>query len=435
MLVLDPRNLRRVVRWNTFILAACTAINYSIVQLAASLAAIIASELTGDAALAGIAPSVFLVGTAGSAFIAGRLMDRYGRVPVIAAAFVLGAAGALVVFFSVGLRVPAAFFVGIALVGVTNGAVALGRAAAADMYPPEHRGRGIGLVLVGAAAGVVGGGLLFGSLLGGSHGDLATLAAPWPIAAGLMALGAAVVLSIRVDPLTIGRSLRAAAVETIATGDGVWLDAPEPLPGVDDPPRELGAIFAPAAMRSALAAVIAAQVVMTAAMSLIPLYMQAHQHDLGTVSLAISSHLVGMFVLSPLLGPLTDRIGRGRGLVAGLTVLAAAVLALELGGSSATLLPAMFLVGVGWNVSYVAASVLVSDGAAPHERGKALGAADLISLLAAAASAAVAGALLARVGFGPLAVSAAVLAILPAMLLWRIGRGRIGWSVTPSGGT
>ena len=433
MLVHDPRNLPRVVRWNTFILAACTAINYSIVQLAASLAAIIASALTGDAALAGIAPSVFLAGTAGSAFIAGRLMDRYGRVPVMAGAFVVGAAGALVVFVSVGLRAPAPFFVGITLVGVTNGAVALGRAAAADMYPPEHRGRGIGLVLVGAAVGVVGGGLLFGSLLGGSHGDLATLAAPWPIAAGLMALGGAVMLSIRVDPLTIGQSLRAAAVETNA-GDAVPLGAGEALPGVEEPPRALGAIFAPAAMRSALAAVIVAQVVMTAAMSLIPLVMQTHQHDLGTVSLTISSHLVGMFVLSPLLGPLTDRVGRGRALVGGLAVLAAAVLALELGESSATLLPAMFLVGVGWNISYVAASVLISNGAAPQERGKALGSADLISLLAAATSAAVAGALLARVGFGPLAASAAVLAVLPALVLWRLGRGRSGWSMTPAQG-
>ncbi len=63
------------------------------------------------------------------------------------------------------------------------------------------------------------------------------------------------------------------------------------------------------------------------------------------------------------------------------------------------------------------------------------GRADLLSLLGGAGGAAVAGAMLARVGFGPLAVSAALIAILPALLLWRVGRGKVGWSMTPAGGS
>ena len=437
----DAARLGAVVRWNTLVLAACTAINWAVVLLFAALGAITSAELTGQAALAGVAPFVFLVGTALGAFVMGRLMDRFGRVPVIAFAFVLGAAGGLVIFFAIGLRSAVPFFGGMALVGVTNGTVGLARAAAADMYPPARRGRGIGYVLVGAAVGVVGGGLLFGSLLGASRGDLVTLAAPWPLAAALMALGAAVVLTIRVDPLTIGRQLRTTTMTAsrsgAAGGRPVGHDAADsdPRAGVhasETARRSLAEIFRPAGMRSALVAVIVAQLVMTSAMSLIPVYMRAHAHDLGTVSLTISSHLIGMFVLSPVLGPLTDRIGRGRALVVGLAILAGAVLGLELGDSPLTLLPAMFLVGVGWNVSYVAATAMMGDGSAPQERAGALGSADLLALLSGAAGAAVAGALLAQIGFGPLAVSAALIALLPALLLWRVGRGRIGWSVTPA---
>jgi MFS family permease len=410
-IVLEP-DLARVVRRNTFVLAAATALNYAVVLLGASLAAITAAELTGDAALAGVAPSIFLVGTAFSAFVSGRLMDRLGRVPVMAAAFILGAGGALVVYLSIELRLPLGFFAGVAAVGITNGAVALGRAAAADMYPAERRGRGIGFVLGGAAVGVVGGALLFGSLLGGSHGDLATLAAPWPIAAVLMTAGAVVVRSIRVDPLVIGRRVSPAAVPGPSAADG----------GAS---RDLASIFAPLAMRAALGAIIVAQLVMTVAMSLLPVRMQAQQHDLGTVSLAISSHLIGMFLLSPILGPLSDRIGRGRALVAGLALLGAAVLTLNVGDSALTLLPAMFLVGVGWNVAYVAASAAIADGALPQERGRALGAADLAGLLIAATGATIAGVMLARVGFGLLVASAAVIALLPTVPLWRLRDGLV----------
>lgn len=422
----DLRQLDAIVRWNTLVLAACTAINWAIVQLAAALGAITGVALTAQAALAGVAPFVLLTATAIGAFGMGRLMDRYGRVPVIAAAFVLGAAGGLVVFSSIGVRSPEAFFGGIALVGLTNGTVGLGRAAAADMYPPARRGRGIGFVLAGAAVGIVGGQVIFGSLLGGRQGDLATLAAPWPIAAALMALGAAVVLTVRVDPLAIGRRLRTVALEAAGDGGGGPRDTVRR--------RSLGQIFRPAGMRSALAAMIVAQLVMTSAMSLIPVYMQGHQHDLGTVSLTISSHLIGMFVLSPILGPLIDRIGRGRALVVGLGILAAAILGLELGESPVTLLPAMFLVGVGWNVAYVAGTAMIGDGSVPQERAGALGAADLLALLSGAAGAALAGALLAEVGFGPLAIAAAFIAMFPALLLWWVGRGRVGWSVTPAGG-
>lgn len=241
-----------------------------------------------------------------------------------------------------------------------------------------------------------------------------------------MALGAAVVLTIRVDPLAIGRRLRTVALEAAGDGGGGPRDTVRR--------RSLGQIFRPAGMRSALAAMIVAQLVMTSAMSLIPVYMQGHQHDLGTVSLTISSHLIGMFVLSPILGPLIDRIGRGRALVVGLGILAAAILGLELGESPVTLLPAMFLVGVGWNVAYVAGTAMIGDGSVAQERAGALGAADLLALLSGAAGAALAGALLAEVGFGPLAIAAAFIAMFPALLLWWVGRGRVGWSVTPAGG-
>ena len=78
---------------------------------------------------------------------------------------------------------------GFALVGIAQGTILLARAAAADMYPPERRARGISYVLLGALFGAALGPLVFRPLFAGKDLDTDALVVPWIAAAGIMVVG------------------------------------------------------------------------------------------------------------------------------------------------------------------------------------------------------------------------------------------------------
>ena len=98
--------------------------------------------------------------------------------------------------------------------------------------------------------------------------------------------------------------------------------------------------------------------------------------DIFTV---ISFHIIGMYSLVIVVGDMIDHIGRMPALIGGLIVMG--VSALGLGWHSSVLWTSfcLFGLGLGWNVSYVAATAHLSDVAAPSERGRLIGFTDLLS--------------------------------------------------------
>ena len=80
--------LDRVVRRNTLTLASALAISWTVIQLQAVLAPITTEILTGQTWSAGAASALFSVTLGLVAIPAGRLMDRFGRGPVIVVGFV-----------------------------------------------------------------------------------------------------------------------------------------------------------------------------------------------------------------------------------------------------------------------------------------------------------------------------------------------------------
>src|SRR6266508_4264596 len=91
---LDPREFP--VRRNTILLSAANALASGMGQLTAAVATITFTLVTGVHLLLGLGPAIFLASAAAAAFPAGRAMDRFGRIPVIAGGFVLGVAGCIV---------------------------------------------------------------------------------------------------------------------------------------------------------------------------------------------------------------------------------------------------------------------------------------------------------------------------------------------------
>ena len=126
-----------------------------------------------------------------------------------------------------------------------------------------------------------------------------------------------------------------------------------------------------------------------------------------------------MYALVLFVGPLIDRIGRGVSLYSGLVLMALSCIGLTWFESVLGTLVLLFGLGLGWNLSFVAATAQLADRAAPAERGKLLGFNDLLSALTGAALALLGGLALDALGVSALAIGATVLVLLPLVRLLR----------------
>jgi MFS family permease len=147
--------------------------------------------------------------------------------------------------------------------------------------------------------------------------------------------------------------------------------------------------------------------------------MTDHGHDLPAVGIVLSAHILGMYAFAPISGRLTDRFGSARVIYAGLATLAisgvlAAVAPAE---DDRLLLVALFLLGFGWNLGYVAGSALLSSGVSIVERTRIQGLADGLIWSTAALASLGSGVLVAAAGYATLGVLGAILVVVPAWIL------------------
>jgi MFS family permease len=124
-----------------------------------------------------------------------------------------------------------------------------------------------------------------------------------------------------------------------------------------------------------------------------------------------------MFGLVLVVGQLVDRVGRGRALVGGLVIMAASTVMLAWVVAIPSMSLSLFLLGLGWSVSYVAASTELVTHARPVERGRLVGFTDLTAGLTAAVLALLGGAAYSEWGVVAVAVGATVAVVAPAAVI------------------
>ena len=394
------------IRRNTALLSAALAANSAMLQLSAAVASLTLVLVIDVEGLLGLGPAIMLAAGALAALPAGRAMDRVGRVPVLAAGYGTGVAGcALAALGSASGSAPAVL-VGLLGVGAASGTALLARIAAGDMYPPERRARGIGLVLFGAVFGALLGPAVFSPLVSGSELDGDALAPLWLAASGFMVVGLALVLSVRPDPRRIAMVLQ--------RGDG------EPSRALPAAPL-LELLRRPGVVPALLAAQ-ASFAVMVGVMTLTGAVVVDHyHHGAHHVFPIIGAHVVGMYALVIVIGDVVDRIGRTPSLAGGLMLMAVSVISLIWIESVAATAVALFGLGLGWNLSFVAATAELADRTDVAERGKLLGFNDLLSGLTGAGLALLGGVALSALGVAALAVGGAALVLGPALWILRSG--------------
>ena len=397
------------VRRSTVLLAATLAVNSAALQLVVAVASLTFVLVTGIESLLGLGPAIVLAGSGVSALPAGRLMDRVGRMPVIAGGFAAGAAGCALAAIATraGAGSSALLIVGFALIGVANGTALLVRAAAGDLYPPERRARGISFVLFGSVFGAILGPVVFAPMFAGKDVEADALTVPWFAAAAIYLVALAIALNVRPDPRRVAELIGSPAAGTV--------------PVTAAPLREI--VRRPGVI-PALAAALASFGVMVSVMNLTGyVVVTHHHHEQADVFPIIGAHVLGMFALVLVVGAIIDRIGQSPALAAGLIVMAVSCAAMLWFSSVAATAVLLFGLGLGWNVSFVAATARLADSTAPAERGKMLGFNDQLAALLGAGLALTGGLALDLLGVGALALGSAAIVVLP--VLWALsGRRR-----------
>ena len=402
----DLPRLRRRMRWVLFAVAALGSTGYI---AAVTVGTLVAAELSGGVALGGLPTTTTTIGTATAASLIVLVMLRWGRRLGLLVGLAVGVIGGAVVLVSVLTGSIALLLIGSAFTGFANAAGNLGRYIAADMASPERRASAIGLVVWGTTVGAV-----IGPNLTAPAGAVA-------ISLGLPELAGPYALTV----VFIG--LAWAVATLLLRPEPYALADPSALPTLTDEHgrvASLPAILARPSVAVALMTLVAAQVVMVLIMTMTPLHLIDHGHGLATVGFVLSAHTFGMFGLSPITGRLTDRFGSPLVIASGLVGLALAALLAALappdGGLLLTL--ALFLLGYGWNLCFVAASSLVSVGLSLAERTRVQGIADALTWGTAAFASLSSGLVVAAASYTVLGFVGVALTAIPAAFLAVQGR-------------
>jgi MFS family permease len=391
------------IRRNTLILGATQAVNSVVLQLVAAVSSLTFVLVTGARGLLGLGPAIFLTASGLTALPAGRMMDRFGRIPVVSAGFALGAAGCAVTALATRTDSTLLVILGFALVGAAGAIALLIRTAAGDMYPPERRARGISYVLFGSVFGAILGPTVFGPLFAGKDVEADALTVPWLAASGISLIALVLVQFVRPDPKEIAELMGA-----------------QRAVGPTLPAAPLSEIVRRPGVLPAMLAALASFGVMVSVMNLTGyVVVEHHHHSQDSVFLIIGAHVFGMYALVLVIGALIDRVGRGPALEVGLVVMALSTIGMLWAESVFATAVLLLGLGIGWNVSFVAATAQLADRTSPVERGKLLGFNDLLGSLLGAGLALLGGYALDAIGVAALAIGATVIVSAPILLILR----------------
>ncbi|MFJ5139389.1 MFS transporter [Streptomyces sp. NPDC088707] len=373
-----------------------------------ALAAVLARDVSGSEALSGLASTATVAGPALLAMPLAALMASRGRRAGLVLAYLIGAVGAGVAVLGAVAESFPLLLLGLVGFGAGSSANLAARFAAADLAEPDRRARAISTVVWATTIGAV-----LGPNIAAPAGrsvaglGIPATAGPFVWAAGVFVIAAAVVaVLLRPDPLLTARALD-------GTGAG---EAPEErslragMKAVRESPKA----------RLAVVTVAGSHTAMVSIMSMTPVALTHHGADIQLIGLVISGHIAGMYAFSPLMGWLSDRLGRLSviGLAVGLIGVAALV-AGTAGPSHGRTALGLFILGLGWSAGLVSGSALLTDSVPQAARAAVQGLSDFIMNTAAGVGGLAAGLIVAQAGYGPLNAIAACLLLPMAALAIR----------------
>lgn len=377
------------------------------VGVAPSIGILLAEEVTSSEAWAGLARTASTLGAALLGLPLGNLAARFGRRIALSSGWWLAAVGALLLMPAAQFQLVLPLFAGLLLIGSGSAISLQARFAATDLAVDAHKGRSLSLIVwVGTIGTVLGPNLGIPARRISDATGLHVYAGAFLIAGVAMGIaGLLVFVLMRPDPLLLAQKQDDAA-------------------GAALPVRQRGGIKRFIAelrinrlARYAVVAILSAQMVMVAIMTMTPIHLTHHGGSVTLVGVTISLHILGMYVLAPLVGYVADRWGYRFSIAVGLTIFAGSLLA---GGlhpqRMGWIMVSLVLLGVGWSFINVSGSALFATVISKDDRASVQGGVDALSNLTGATAAFAAGPLMALTSFSALTLIAAIV-LIPLVLM------------------
>lgn len=358
------------------------------------LAGLIGADLAPAPTLATVPVGTAVIGIAVATIPVGLALQRWGRHRVLLAGSLLSCSGSLLAALALQREDFALYSIATFVVGSNLAFTAQYRFAAAEAVAPERASQAVTWVMLGTLG--------------------AALVSPWLAVASRDWVGARFTGSY----LSLAAVFLANFLVLLAYREESRAPASRARPG-----RPLGEIARQPAFVLAVTAAAVAYGTMALLMTATPISMHVHEgHSVEQTALVLQSHVIAMYAPSFLTGLLVARLGVPAMMAAGLGANALCAL-LALGGRD--LLHywlALTLLGVGWNLLFVAATTLLTRAYRPEERFRAQTANDFAMFAVMAAASLGAGPLLSRIGWPGLnEMALGLMAALAVLVLtaWR----------------
>ncbi|PRS23519.1 MFS transporter [Bacillus sp. RJGP41] len=375
-----------------------------------TVGALLAQQMLGTDAFAGVPSGLFTLGSAGAALIVGRLSQRYGRRTGLTAGFLIGGLGAIGVITAAIINSVFLLFASLLIYGAGTATNLQARYAGTDLANNKQRATAISITMVFTTFGAVAGPNLVNVM-----GDFAlsigvpSLAGPFILSAAAFILaGLVLFVLLRPDPLVIARAIEASKQESNRLGYSA---------DTEQMVNKRGIIVGAAIM-------VLTQIVMVAIMTMTPVHMRHHGHDLGEIGLVIGFHIAAMYLPSLVTGVLVDKFGRtAMAIASGATLLLAGLIsAIAPGDSMILLVIALSLLGLGWNFGLISGTALIVDSTDTSNRAKTQGTVDVLIALSGASGGALSGMIVAGSSYTALSFIGGLLSLLLIpVVIWSRG--------------
>lgn len=375
-----------------------------------TVGALLAQQMLGTDAFAGVPSGLFTLGSAGAALIVGRLSQRYGRRTGLTTGFLIGGLGAIGVITAAIINSVFLLFASLLIYGAGTATNLQARYAGTDLANNKQRATAISITMVFTTFGAVAGPNLVNVM-----GDFAlsigvpSLAGPFILSAAAFILaGLVLFVLLRPDPLVIARTIEASKQESNRLGYSA---------DTEQMVNKRGIIVGAAIM-------VLTQIVMVAIMTMTPVHMRHHGHDLGEIGLVIGFHIAAMYLPSLVTGVLVDKFGRtAMAIASGATLLLAGLIsAIAPGDSMILLVIALSLLGLGWNFGLISGTALIVDSTDTSNRAKTQGTVDVLIALSGASGGALSGMIVAGSSYTALSFIGGLLSLLLIpVVIWSRG--------------
>lgn len=377
------------------VLASAQILNGLGVAGTVAAGSLLVASITDSETLAGLAQTSSVLGAAALAIPLARLTARGGRRLALSIGYVAGFIGSLFAILGGSTENLIFMLLGTFLVGAASAAGYQARFAAIDLATNENRARQLSFVVWALTIGAVAGPNLMapsGNLAEGI--GLPRLVGPYLISALTLFLATLVIqIFLRPDPYLTAQA-------NLSSSSSARLPAKVALAHIRGNERALFAILS----------IAIGHIAMVSIMVMTPVHMAHVDVTLTIIGLVISIHVIGMYAFSPLVGSISDRLGRVRTIQIGiLTLLLSAAISAAAAADDAIVLGiGLFLLGLGWSFTLIAGSALLAESVESSYKTSAQGASDLVMNLSGAGGGALAGVIIGTLSYGWLCAFAAI---------------------------